>query len=297
MQYRNLGHTGLRVSVIGAGTWQFGGEWGHDFSQGEADAILDRARELGVNLVDTAECYGDHASERLIGGYLARRGRDGWIVATKFGHRYHGFMERTWHLSPDEVRAQLEASLRALRIECVDLYQFHSGSDEAFRNEALWTMLAEQKRRGKIGHLGVSIQGKGSDVQTREAAAGGAEVLQVGYNRLDRRPEAAVFPQAERDGLGILARVPLAIGFLTGKYPPGARFTGGDVRATFDAADVERKLREVQDLAAHEVPPGLPMAQWALAWCLRDPRVSSVIPGARDPRQVEMNAAAADVVL
>ena len=297
MKYRDLGRTGLRVSVIGAGTWQFGGEWGHDFAQAEADAILDRARELGVNLVDTAECYGNHVSERLIGDHLARRGRDGWIVATKFGHRYHRFMERSWHLAPDEVRGQLEESLRALRIERVDLYQFHSGSDEAFRNEALWDMLAEQKRRGKIGHLGVSIQGKGSDVQVREASAVGAEVLQVVYNRLDRRPEASVFPQAERDGLGILARVPLASGFLTGKYKPGARFTGEDVRATFDAADVERKLREVQDLAAHEVPPGLPMAQWALAWCLRNPLVSSVIPGARDPRQVEMNAAAADVVL
>src|SRR5262245_3138892 len=95
MRYRVLGSTGLRVSVIGVGTWQFGGEWGHIFSQDEVDAILDQACELGINLIDTAECYGDHLSERLIGDYLRRRDRSKWIIATKFGHRFHTFMNRT----------------------------------------------------------------------------------------------------------------------------------------------------------------------------------------------------------
>src|SRR5204862_6604520 len=129
MHYRSLGRTGLRVSVIGIGTWQFGGEWGRDFSQTEADAILDKAAELGINLLDTAECYGDHLSERLMGDYLGRHDRSKWIVATKFGHHFHGFLDRTDDFSVEDVRAQLEASLKALRVEAIDLYQFHSGTD------------------------------------------------------------------------------------------------------------------------------------------------------------------------
>src|SRR5215471_8167312 len=129
MQYRPLGSTGFRVSVIGVGTWQFGGEWGHDFSQSEVDAILDEAAKLGFNFIDTAECYGDHLSEKLIGDYLNRHERSHWIVATKFGHRFNGFMERTDAFSVAEVRQQLETSLRALRLDAIDLYQFHSGVD------------------------------------------------------------------------------------------------------------------------------------------------------------------------
>ena len=295
MHYRILGRTGLKVSVIGVGTWQLGGEWGQSFRQREVDAILDRARERGINLIDTAECYGDHLAERLIGDYLARRRGAGWIVATKFGHRFHGFMNRTWHLSAGEVRLQLEASLRALRTDSLDLYQFHSGSDAAFQNDELWAMLHALRQAGTIRHLGVSIQGVGSPLQAREAAARGAEVLQVVYNRLDRRPEQDVFPAAERDNLGILARVPLASGLLSGKYAPGTVFAG-DVRATFDAADVERKLREVERLRREEVPPGMSLGHWALAWCLRNPRVHAVIPGCRSPEQVDENAQAAGVL-
>ena len=109
MKYRRLGKAGLRVSVIGVGTWQFGGEWGKDFEQAEVDAIFAKAAELGVNLIDTAECYGDHLSEQLIGDYLARHDRARWIVATKFGHRFHGFMDRREDFSPASVRQQLEA--------------------------------------------------------------------------------------------------------------------------------------------------------------------------------------------
>src|SRR5208282_255465 len=170
MRYRMLGKTGLRVSVIGVGTWQFGGEWGRDFSQAEADAILDAAAECGINFIDTAECYGDHLSERLIGDYLSRRDRSCWLVATKFGHHFNRFMDRDDDFSVAGVRQQLEASLLALRVETIDLYQFHSGSDALFQNQELWTMLAEQKRAGKIRHLGVSILQQGSELQAREAA-------------------------------------------------------------------------------------------------------------------------------
>jgi len=285
----------LRVSVIGIGTWQFGGEWGRNFSQGEVDAILDQAAELGINLIDTAECYGDHLSERLIGDYLARRDRSRWIIATKFGHHFNNFLDRTDDFSAAGARQQLQDSLRALRVSTVDLYQFHSGSDALFENEELWAALAEQKRTGAIRHVGVSIMGKGSEMQAREARGRGAEALQVIYNRLDRRPEQLYFPHAERDRLGVLARVPLASGWLSGKYRVGASFPANDWRSTFDAAKMRQDLAEVERIQRTELPAGVPMAQWALAWCLRSPVVSAVIPGCKDPEQVRANAGAADL--
>lgn len=295
MLYRTLGRTGLRVSVIGIGTWQFGGEWGRDFSQAHVDAILDTAGELGINLIDTAECYGDHLAERFIGDYLARRDRKRWFVATKFGHHFHSFMNRTEDYSAKTMRRQLDDSLKALRVDAIDLYQFHSGPDEMFQNQELWDALAEVKRAGKVRHLGVSILGKGSELQAREAAKFDAEALQVVYNRLNRQPEEIVFPHAKRNNLGILARVPLASGLLSGKYKSGVKFASNDVRATFDQDRMRAQLAEVQQLQTTEVPPGVPMSQWALAWCLKNPLVSTVIPGCKDPDQVRANAKAAEL--
>jgi len=297
MQYRILGPTNRRVSVIGLGTWQFGGEWGVTFSQYQVDAILDAAAENGINLIDTAECYGpDRISERLIGDYLARRDRAYWTVATKFGHHFNSFLNRTDDFSVEGVQRQLEGSLRALRVDVIDLYQFHSGSDELFQNDPLWAMLAEQKRVGKIRHLGVSILQKGSELQAREAGRFGAETLQVFYNRLDRRPEEIYFPHAKRDNLGIIGRVPLASGLLTGKYQAGAVFAPNDVRATFNPEKLNRDLAEVERLQKEEVPSGMTMANWAMAWCLKEPLVSSVICGCKNPDQVKANASAAELV-
>jgi len=296
MHYRVLGSTGLRVSVIGVGTWQFGGEWGRSFSQDDVDAILDAAAELGINLIDTAECYGDHLSEQLIGDYLSRRDRSRWIVATKFGHHFNKLLDRTEEFSPADVDRQLAASLRALRTETIDLYQFHSGPDSVCLDEGLWTMLAKQKNAGAIRHLGISILGKGSELQAQEARRLGAEVLQVYYNRLDRRPEQLYFPHAQRDNLGILARVPLASGFLTGKYGSDASFPANDWRSTFDAAKVRHDLAEVERIQQTEVPAGVPLAQWALAWCLKDPLVTAVIPGCKDVAQLQANASASELV-
>jgi myo-inositol catabolism protein IolS len=280
---------------VGVGAWQYGGEWGQRFTQPDVDAILDQAESDGVNLIDTAECYGDHLSERLIGDYLARRGRGGWIVATKFGHEFTGFLSRRDDFSPTGVVRQLEASLQSLRIETIDLYQFHSGVDDAFLNEDLWNALAREQHAGKIRHLGVSIPGKGSVVQAREARRLGAEVLQVIYNRLDRRPEQDYFPHARAHNLGVLARVPLASGLLSGKYQAGADFPADDFRSTLGRERIDRDLRAVEELRA-EVPPDVPMSRWALAWCLKDPAVSAVIPGCRNPEQAHANALAADLV-
>ena len=296
MHYRTLGSTGLRVSVVGVGTWQFGGEWGHNYTQSEVDAILDAAAQSGINLIDTAECYGDHVSERFIGDYLKRHDRSRWVIATKFGHHFNGFLNRDDRFSPQDMLKQLDASLEALSVETIDLYQFHSGSDAEFQDERLWQMLAAQKRAGKIRHLGISILGKGSELQAKQARSVGAEALQVIYNRLDRRPEQLYFPHAQRDNLGILARVPLASGFLSGKYRPGSTFASNEVRGTFDKEKLERDLAQVEQIKNTEVPSGVPMTQWALAWCLKNPLVSAVIPGCKDAAQVSANAAAAELV-
>ena len=296
MKYRTLGRTGLRVSIVGLGTWQLGGEWGKDFGQAEVDAILDRAAEAGINVIDTAECYGDHLAERLVGDYLSRHERDRWIVATKFGHGFNGFMDRTDRFRPEEVRDQLIASLKALRTDRIDLYQFHSGSDEAFLDDGLQAVLDEARRSGMVRNLGVSIRGAGSETQVREAFGRGYGVLQVVYNRLDVRAESDVFPFARRYGLGILARVPLASGFLSGKYEAWEKFGAGDYRSTLGKDEIARRVHEAERIADVELPLGVSRVRWALAWCLRDPVVAAVIPGAKSPEQVAENASAADLL-
>jgi myo-inositol catabolism protein IolS len=296
VKYRRLGKTGLKVSVVGIGTWQFGGEWGKRFTQEEVDRLLGRAGELGINLIDSAECYGDHLSESLIGQAIKNE-RERWIVATKFGHKFHSNFERTDHWSPQEVVQQLEASLKALRTDYVDLYQFHSGGDEAFDQEELWETLNEQVKRGKVRYLGISISSRDENLyQTQRATDVGASVIQLVYNRLDRRPERRVLPACRDQDLGVLARVPLASGFLSGKYKPGAEFTNkDDIRSLQSQEEVQKNLKLVQEIQKTEVPQGVAMAPWALAWCLQHPAVTCVIPGCKTVEQVESNASAADL--
>ena len=295
MKYRRLGRTGLKVSVVGLGTWQFGGEWGRAFTQAEVDRLLARAAELGINLIDTAECYGDHLSEALI-GRAVRGQRQRWIVATKFGHKFHSNFTRTLHYSAAEVLEQLEASLRALDTDSIDVYQMHSAKDPAFDQPDLWEMLSRQVQAGKIRHVGLSISPNDNLYQTAGAAAVGAETIQVVYNRLDRAPEAAVLPSCQAQDLGVLARVPLASGLLTGKYHPGDVFDNpDDIRSQRSPSETQEALRQAAEVAATEVPPGVPMAAWALAWCLRHPAVACVIPGCKTVEQVASNASGADL--
>ncbi len=292
MKYRRLGKTDLRVSVVGMGTWQFGGEWGKDFEQDEVTAMFDRAAELGITLIDTAECYGDHLSEEFVGRAIQGR-RDQFILATKFGHKFNVRFERDMLFKPADVQKQLEDSLRALQTDTIDLYQFHSGTDDEFDTEGLWEMLARQVEAGKIRHLGISI---GPPAQTARAGEVGAETIQVVYNRLTRKPEEEVFDACRKQDLGVLARVPLASGFLSGKYNHESEFSDTDVRGHWGDAESRRgTIDEVLRLKETEVPEGVPMAQWALAWCLLHPAVTCVIPGCKNVKQVEANARAADL--
>jgi aryl-alcohol dehydrogenase-like predicted oxidoreductase len=292
MEYRILGKTGLKVSVVGVGTWQFGGEWGHDFTQAEADSIIRAAKEEGINLIDTAECYGDHLSEELVGTAIKGE-REDWIVATKFGHKFHDRFDRTRHYTAEGVRKSVEESLKALQTDYIDLLQFHSGSDEEFDTEGLWEECGKLVDEGTVKALGISIGSNQNIYQTRKAEDVNAGAIQVIYNRLDKGPEAEVFPECKRQNLGVLARVPLASGFLSGKYKPGHKFGDkNDVRSRREQEQIDERLREVEDIARNEVPEGVDMASWALAWCLKNPLVTTVIPGCKNPGQVRSNAAA-----
>src|SRR5688572_10723584 len=245
MKYRRLGKTHLAASVIGIGTWQFGGEWGKTFTQDEVDRMFARGRDLGINLVDTAECYGDHLSESLIGNAI-RRERDEWIVATKFGHKFHGPMNRTDERTAANVRQQLDDSLKALKTDYIDLYQFHSVADPEFDDEELRRTLEDMLASGKVRHVGNSVRAKGDPMhQIERSGAAKVETIQIVYNRLQRAPEEKALPACARMNVGVLARVPLASGLLSGKYKPGQTSFGlGDYRAGQDKQEIDAKLRE-----------------------------------------------------
>lgn len=298
MQYRRLGKTELKVSTIGIGTWQLGGGWGKSFSQDEADAIFRRGRELGINFIDTAECYGHHVSERLIGNAIAGQ-RQQWIVATKFGHNHANGLNGDDNYKPEQVLIQLDESLRALKTDYIDLYQLHSGTREQFENDALWTLLDKQVQAGKVRFLGNSIGNPNMLLQVQKSRDYGISVIQTIYNVLKPKAEETVFPTALQQDLGVIARVPLASGFLSGKYQPGHIFSDNDVRShrPQDGRDAEitLALETLKQKPTAMEPASLHPAAWAIAWCLRTPQITTVIPGIKSIEQLEINARAADI--
>ncbi|MEZ5493158.1 MAG: aldo/keto reductase [Pseudomonadales bacterium] len=293
MQYRRLGKTDLQVSAVGIGTWQLGNHWGKHFSQAEVNDIFAKGAELGINLVDTAECYGHHVSEAFIGEAL-KNSRKRWIIATKFGHHRASNLPPETHWQPESVLQQLDASLRALQTDYIDIYQFHSGTREQLDNDALWTMLNKQVQAGKIRHLGISIGQPSQLYQVDRASALGVSVIQTIYNAINSKAADTVLPSCLRQDLGVLARVPLASGFLSGKYQPDATFPANDVRAErkpeVNAQQIEQALQILQ-----QVPTGVEPASWACAWCLQHPAISSAIPGIKSIEQLVINAAGADL--
>lgn len=283
MKYRRLGKTNLKVSVLGIGTYQFGGQWGKSFEQDEATKMIRAARDLGVNLIDTAAGYGDHWSEMLIGNAIAGE-RDRWVLATKFNL-----------YTPADALKQLEDSLRALRTDHVDLYQFHSGNDQLFENPAMWEALQKQVEAGKIRHLGNSVSPNTNVFQIERSDKYHVKTMQIIYNRLRREPEEAAFAACQKLDLGVLARVPLASGFLTGKYLPGDRFT--DVRKAFKPEDLDRMLGEAQRIRQTEATPGIPFNQWALGWCLQHPAVTCALVGCKSVEHVTANMPAGGLAM
>jgi aryl-alcohol dehydrogenase-like predicted oxidoreductase len=190
----------------------------------------------------------------------------------------------------------LEDSLRALKTDYIDIYQFHSGSNKDFFNDKLWEMLREQVSLGKVRFLALSLAGdltaKNDLKQLQSASSLGIDVVQALYNRLHPEAEEKILPYCENHDLGVLTRVPLAKGFLSGSYRLGAIFPQDDIRSTYSAEFNDEQLRRVEEIKRNELPAGEDMAGWALRWCLRKPVVSSVIVGCKNIEQLELNAAA-----
>ncbi|MEL7239710.1 MAG: aldo/keto reductase, partial [Planctomycetota bacterium] len=241
-----------------------------------------------------------HTSEAFIGRALKNLGHDrsDWVIATKFGHKFHRPFERTEPREPGDIREQVESSLRHLRTDYVDLMQYHSfGDGDFFRDD----VLAECRKmidEGKMRHLGNSV---GSNTNAKQIAASqdrSCEAIQIIYNRLDQAPEDKVFEICREQNLGVLARVPLASGLLTGKYQPGHQFESNEVRGKWrKQEDIDAALTKVQTIQRDEYekdvdPAKIDMATWALAWCLKHPAVTCVIPGCKSVAQVESNALA-----
>ena len=294
MQYRRLGSTELSISTVGVGTWQFAGVWDKHFAQDEVDAILGRASELGINFIDTAECYGHkHLSETLIGNSLKGQ-RDKWIIATKFGHNPNNDLDEE-NYSAEQVLIQLEESLRALQTDYIDVYQLHSAKRKLFENDELWTMLDKQVQAGKVRFLGNSVPLPGIEFQVGKSSEYGIRVLQMVYNAVNRKAEAVFASAAEQD-LGIIARTPLASGFLSGKYQPGHAFPASDVRCMRPQEGLDREIEAALNLL-QERPADMAATTWAGAWCLQSDAITAVIPGMKSIAQLEENAVAGDVTL
>lgn len=293
MEYRVLGKTGLQVSVVGIGTWQLAGVWNKRFTQSEVNEIFACAAELGINFVDTAECYGDHLAESFI-GHCTVAERERWVIATKFGHTVESG-RGVENFEPEQVQRQLEGSLRALQTDYVDIYQMHSAVNEQFDNDALWTMLDKQVQAGKIRFLGNSLLMPQMRKQIEKSDDYGISVLQTTYNAVKTAAADTALPLARDMNLGVIVREPLASGFLSGKYQRGHRFEGLDVRAMRPADAVDTLIDDSLE-ALSEKPAGVEAVAWANAWCLRHPAVSTVIPGVKSVEQLRQNAGACELV-
>ena len=288
MKYRTLGRTGLQVSEIGIGTWCFGGEWG-DFDKSEAVRTIRRAAELGVNFVDTAECYGDHLSETIV-GQAVKANRDHWVIATKIGHKYLGFLDRIDDYSPGFVKDSIEASLKALDVDVIDLIQFHGWPPDPDDTVAMLERLVEE---GKIRFFGASTGGSQAPMDYLHYGKG--DTIQIVYNIFTRSPENEAFGYCLENNIGVIPRVPLASGALSGKFTIDTSFPENDHRGRKLVGEKLKQTVAKVDTLRDLVPRGCSMAQFALRYILAQPVVSTIIPGAKTTRQIDDNAAASDM--
>jgi aryl-alcohol dehydrogenase-like predicted oxidoreductase len=300
MEYRELGRTGLKVSAVSFGCWAIGGSWG-DVDDQESLAALRRALELGVNFFDTADVYGDGRSERLL-ARLRRESRQPFYVATKAGRRLDP------HVADGYNRANLVAfvdrSLTNLATETIDLLQLHCPPTEVYYRPEVFGVLDDLVKAGKLRHYGVSVEKVEEALKAIEYP--GVESVQIIFNIFRQRPADLFFAEAQRRRVGILARVPLSSGLLSGKITRASTFAADDHRAfnrhgesfdrgeTFSGLDFEVGLQAVEALRPL-VPPGATMAQLALRWITMFPAITRAIPGAKRPAQVDENVRAADL--
>ncbi|HDR04680.1 MAG TPA: aldo/keto reductase [Candidatus Marinimicrobia bacterium] len=308
MEYRKLGARGPEVSVIGFGAWAIGGmNWGKTDDTVSKKA-LHTAFDAGVNFVDTADVYGFGHSEKLISEVLKERGPEHGIkVATKAGNDFYnadknddagyGPIRQTY--TKAYLISAAEKSLKRLNLETLTILQLHSPDLEKLKQDEPWLALEQLKRDGKIEHAGLSIQ---SFKETDQAFLLDEhhdllDLIQVRYNLLERDAESVLFPKAEKYGIGVIARIPLLFGFLTGKFSRQSQFSDDDHRSmNLSREKIESYFKMMSPFyPLYDDFPNYSKAQIALQFCLHHPAVSTVIPGAKSPEQVLDNCGAADL--
>jgi aryl-alcohol dehydrogenase-like predicted oxidoreductase len=299
MELRNLGRTGMQVSAISFGAWAIGGTWG-TVDDDESLRALGAALDSGMNFIDTADVYGDGRSERLVARLRRERPGDPIRVATKAGRR---LPEQTPEgYTRQNLTAWIERSLRNLEMEALDLLQLHCPHPEVYDRPEVFGILDDLVRAGKVRHYGVSVETV--DEARRALRQPNVETVQIIFNMFRQKPSEAFFEEAKARRVGILARVPLASGLLTGKLRADSTFAADDHRAfnregqafdkgeTFSGVPYQVGLEAVERLRPL-VPESATLAQLALRWILAFDAVSCAIPGAKTPVQARENAAAA----
>ncbi len=288
------------ASVVGLGCWQLGADWG-EVSTDDALAVLRSAHDSGVTFFDTADVYGDGRSEQLIARFRAELGdaADAIMVATKVGRRADPFLAETY--TEENLRAWVDRSRTNLGMDTLDLVQLHCPPPAVYDMDPVFDTLAELRQEGGVAGFGVSVE-TCAEALTAIARPGVASV-QIILNAFRLKPLDEVLPAAAAAGVGIIARVPLASGLLSGKYTRDTHFDPGDHRnynrqgaafdigETFSGVDYETGLAAVEKLKA-ALPGGVPLPQAALRWIIEQPGVTTVIPGARNAAQAQRNAAA-----
>ena len=301
MQYRPLGRTGLSVSAVSFGAWAIGGSWGQVDDEQSLRA-LHAAVDAGTNFIDTADVYGDGRSERLVARLKRERPRDAIAVATKAGRRLPKQTPEGYNR--ENLTAWVERSLRNLETEALDLLQLHCPHPDVYDRPEVFAVLDDLVLAGKVRHYGVSVETVAE--ASRALRHPGVKTVQIIFNMFRLKPAESFFAEAQRQGVGILARVPLASGMLTGKLRADSTFAKDDHRQynregqafdqgeTFSGVPYETGLAAVDRLRTL-VPEGATLAQLALRWVLMFDAVSCAIPGAKTPEQARENAAAASL--
>ena len=301
MHYRIFGRTGWNASEIGFGAWGIGGDaWGNT-DDTESIAALNKAIDLGVNFIDTADVYGDGHSEQLI-AQVSKQRKESLIIATKAGRRLNPHTAAGYN-NRENLTGFVERSLRNLEVEALDLLQLHCPPSEVYDMPEVFGILDELQQQGKLRNYGVSVE------RVEEALKAitypNVKSVQIIFNMFRLKPSEQFFAAAQARNVGIIVRVPLASGLLTGKFKADSQFSPNDHRQynrhgesfdqgeTFSGVDYETGLQAVEELRAL-LPQGMSMAQFALRWILMFPQVSTIIAGAKNPTQATDNARTSD---
>ncbi|HDR68112.1 MAG TPA: aldo/keto reductase [Bacteroidaceae bacterium] len=295
MKYRQLGKTGFKISEISLGTWQVGGKWGELFDDRNAESILNKAIDAGINFIDTADVYSDGQSESAIGRVLKSRSERVY-VATKCGRKLSPHDNASY--KPEVLRVFVEESLKRLQIDVLDLIQLHCPPTEVYERPEIFELFDRLKEEGKILNMGVSVEKV--DEALRAIEYPNVTTVQIIFNMFRFKPMEQFFPSAKKENVGIIVRVPLASGLLTGKFTYDTEFSRHDHRffnrggmafdkgETFSGVDYRTGIAAVEQLK--KLFPGQDnLAPAALKWILMFDAVSCVIPGASNAKQLDSN--------